>query len=232
MLLKFTTPDLLDSILVDPSTNTTQYIILTRPHFIQASEPKSDPAYDCTLDCEFTGDGRERRRTFLLNSTGTKVLAEIGWLGLQPTDIVISNERLENAKELFGCMGSLMSPKTFGVSTRFETDLYWLASADSLKLYNPDTNRSRGELHHSSFLFGSKLFASSSLFSGADYLEFEPQPLASDEEMIVTFILMEVLRRCRFANTRAHPNPISKSWLVRRAGHRLRMVGSNLRFKK
>ena len=106
MLLKFTTPDLLDSTLVDPSTNATQYTILTRPHFIHASEPKSDALSDCTLDSE---DGRERRRTFFLDSTGTKVLAEIGWVGFQPTDIVIGNERLENVKELFGCMGSLMS---------------------------------------------------------------------------------------------------------------------------
>lgn len=37
------------------------------------------------------------------------MLAEIGWVGSQPTDIVIGNERLENVKELFGCMGSLMS---------------------------------------------------------------------------------------------------------------------------
>jgi len=229
MLLKFTTPDLLDSTLVDPSTNSTQYTILTRPHFIHASEPKSDALSDCTLDSE---DDRERRRTFFLDSTGTKVLAEIGWVGFQPTDIVIGNERLENVKELFGSMGSLMSPKTFGVSTRFEMDLYWLASADSLKLHDPDTNRSKGELHHSSFLFGSKLFPSSSLFPSADYLEFEPQLLASDEEIIVTFILMEVLRRCRFANTHTHSNPISKSWLVRKAGGRLRTVGSSLGLRK
>lgn len=45
----------------------------------------------------------------MLDSTGTRVLAEIGWVGLQPTDIIIGNERLENAKELFGCMGSLIS---------------------------------------------------------------------------------------------------------------------------
>lgn len=110
MLLKFTTPDLLDSTLVDPSTNTTQYIILTRPHFIHPSEPKSDASSDCTLDSE---DGKEARRTFFLDSTRTKVLAEIGWVGLQPTDIVIGNERLENVKELFGCIGSLMSYVSF-----------------------------------------------------------------------------------------------------------------------
>lgn len=110
MLLKFSSPDMLDTTLVEPSTGSVAYTILTRPHFIQA---KSDADSDCTVfsdsDSDSESEALERRRTVLLDSTGTRVLAEIGWVGLQPADIVIGDERLDGAKELFGCSSSLMS---------------------------------------------------------------------------------------------------------------------------
>jgi len=175
------------------------------------------------------------RRSFLLDSKGQK-LASWGWtLGMQPTDIVIGQEKLGGAKELFGCMGPSSSPKVFGVSTRFDADFYWLASPESLTLLDQYANETKGQLHHSSVLVGSRI-VHSPLLSGNDYLEFEPHPRVSDQELIVTFILMEVLRRSRYANTppqprASHPlflSPLLKSRLVRSTGERLRRVGRSL----
>lgn len=175
------------------------------------------------------------RRSFLLDSMGRK-LASWGWtLGMQPTDIVIGQEKLSGAKDLFGCMGPSSSPKVFGVSTRFDADIYWLASPESLTLLDQDANETRGQLHHSSVLVGSRL-VHSPLLAGNHYLEFEPHPRVSDAELIVTFILMEVLRRSRFANIQSksrtsYPlfsSPFFKSRLVQSTGERLRSLGRGL----
>jgi len=175
------------------------------------------------------------RRTVLLSVSTGRELASIGWIGLQPVDIVIGAERLGGVKELFGCMGALTSPKVFGVSTRFDTEYYWLASSDSLTLLDYDANKVKGQLFRSSVRVGSHVVPLSPLLPGTyDYLEFEPHPLASDEELIVTFILMEILRRSRFANTHASSGSgsMSKTWFVRSAGERLSRVGKNLTLRR
>jgi hypothetical protein len=131
-------------------------------------------------------------------------------------------------------MGALTSPKVFGVSTRFDTEYYWLVSPESLTLLDYDANEIKGRLHHSSLLVGSHIFSIPPLLPGNGYLEFEPHPLASNEELIVTFILMEILRRSRFAKTHASsslnvgPINVSKSWLIWSAGERLSRVGKSL----
>lgn len=56
---------------------------------------------------------RVTRRTVLLSESTGMELASIEWVGLQPADIVIGEERLGSAKELFGCMGALTSWATF-----------------------------------------------------------------------------------------------------------------------
>jgi len=148
-------------------------------------------------------------------------------------DIIIGDEKLETAKELFGSKGAALSPKVFGVSTRFDTEYYWLASPESLTLLDYDANKIKGQLHNSSVLVGSHIVPLTPLLPGSDYLEFEPHPQASDGEIIVTFILMEILRRSRFSTKQTSYNittsPISKTWLVRSAGERLRKVGTGLR---
>jgi len=175
------------------------------------------------------------RRSFLLDSAGVK-LASWGWtLCMQPTDVVIGRERLGGAKDLFGSMGPSPSPKIFGVSTRFDPDYYWVASADSLTLLHQNTNEIKGQLHHSCVLVGSRI-VHSPLLAGNDYLELESHPRVSDQELIVTFILMEILRRNRFANAPApsrpsYPlfsSPLLKSNLLRSTGDRLRRVGRGL----
>jgi len=175
------------------------------------------------------------RRSYLLDSTGQK-LASWGWtLGKQPTDIIIGQEKLSGAKDLFGCMGPSSSPKVFGVSTRFDPDFYWLASPESLTLLDQNANATRGQLHHSSVLVGGRI-VHSPLLAGNDYLEFDSHPRVADAELIVTFILMEVLRRSRFANTQSQSrasyplfsSPFSKSRLVQSTGERLRKVGRGL----
>lgn len=214
---------MLNSGLLDACTGRLKYSIVTRPHFVHVK----------------ISGGRSQlmpaRRSFLLDSRGQK-LASWGWtLGMQPTDIVIGQERLGGAKELFGSMGPSASPKIFGVSTRFDAGYYWLASSESLTLLNQDANETKGQLHHSCVLVGSRI-VHSPLLSGNDYLEFESHPRVSDEELIVTFVLMEILRRGRFANAQTHmqpsyplfSSPFTKFQPVRSIGDRLRRVGRGL----
>ncbi|KAF7967249.1 hypothetical protein HWV62_35035 [Athelia sp. TMB] len=133
------------------------------------------------------------RRSYLLDASGKK-LASWGWtLAGQPTDICIGREKLDGPKGLFGSMGPPPS----------------------------DTGETKGQLHHSSVIVKNRLVRSP-LHSGNHYLELESHPMVTDVELITTFVLMEIMRRSRFANQKSSAAPAScappRSWLSRTSG--------------
>jgi hypothetical protein len=100
MLLKFSKSDILNSPLVYPETGALGYTILTRPHFIRDNDKDSD------TDSEDETGGT--RRTLIFNKLG-ETIAEIGWKGRQPVEIVIGQEKIIGAKGMFGCSSAILS---------------------------------------------------------------------------------------------------------------------------
>jgi len=139
MLLKFSKSDILNSPLVFPETGALGYTILTRSHFIRDSGKDSDTESEDEIG--------ETRRTTIHNKLG-EVIAEIGWKGKQPIEIVISKEKIIGAKGMFGCSSAILSYvlihlhiRTFstpqsrnvlGIPTRFDTEYFWMAAPDAL----------------------------------------------------------------------------------------------------
>ncbi|KAI6127758.1 hypothetical protein EDD16DRAFT_1468966 [Pisolithus croceorrhizus] len=192
MLFKFTKSDILNSSLVHSETGALGYTILTRPHFIRGVDKDSDT--------ESEDDSRDTRRTAICNKAGS-VVAEIKWKGFQPIEIVIGKERI-SAKGVFGRQSGILSGNVLGIPTRFDTDYFWMALPEGLTLLDHDSNQVKGQFHTNSLRVGDRLIAAPIPGLGHDYLEFEIHPVVSVEELIVTFILVEVLRRSRF-----HPYP-------------------------
>jgi hypothetical protein len=140
------------------------------------------------------------------------------------------------------------------IPTRFDTEYTWMATADSLTLYDYDSESIKGTFHHNvirlpTFKSKSTLSRKSSISSetsscsstetlattanessdslakpqpvfqagvetsksafipthlpglGSNYIEFSSHPLANDVEMVISFLMMEILRRGRFLLT-------------------------------
>ncbi|KAF9227791.1 hypothetical protein BS17DRAFT_774332 [Gyrodon lividus] len=188
MLLKFSKSDILNSSLVYPETGAPTYTILTRSHFIRPGDKDSDT--------ESEDEAAETRRTIIFNKGGVSV-AEIGWEGRRPIEITIGQEKV-SIKGIFGCQSAILSYNVLGIPARFDTEFFWMAGPDGLTLLDYDSNQIKGQFHVNSLRVGERFITTPISGLGHDYLEFEPHPLASREELIVTFILMEILRRGRF----------------------------------
>jgi len=204
MFLKFSKADILNSPLVYPETGALGYTILTRPHFIRGGDKDTDTV------TESEDEDGETRRTLIFNKLG-ETIAEIGWKGRQPIEIVIGQEKVIGAKGMFGCSSAILSRNVLGIPTRFDTEYFWMAAPDGLTLLDYDSNQTKGSFHSNSMRVGERFITAPIPGLGHDYLEFEPHPLASTEELIVTFILMEVLRRSRF-NPHTDSSDRSKLW--------------------
>ncbi|KAF9532176.1 hypothetical protein CPB83DRAFT_847364 [Crepidotus variabilis] len=214
-----------------PSSNTSPSPTMTSssPAFLKESSSEEEEEISPT----------EYRRTTVTDASGA-LAAEINWKGRHPT-IFIHDEKVGALTDLFGSTTVRFMPKILAIPTRFDTELIWTATADSLTLFDYDTESIRGTFHQSVIRLPtspktarSKLsspskfkpssptkgaFASSPSFSssetnqkslkstfipthmsglGSNYLEFNAHPLASDTEIILSFLMMEILRRGRF----------------------------------
>ncbi|KIJ10526.1 Anion:Cation symporter family protein [Paxillus involutus ATCC 200175] len=188
MLLKFSKADILNSSLVYPDTGALGYTILTRSHFIRAGDKDSDT--------ESEDEAVETRRTIIYNKNGIS-MAGIVWEGRRPVEITIGQEKI-NVKGMFGCQSAILSHNILGIPARFDTEFFWMAAPDGLTLLDYDSNEIKGQFHVNSLRVGERFITTPISGLGHDYLEFEPHPLASTDELIVTFLLMEILRRGRF----------------------------------
>jgi len=160
------------------------------------------------------------------------------WKGRRP-EITICDEKVGGLNELFGSSSVRFMPKVLAIPTRFDTECVWIASSDSLSLFDYDSDTIKGSLHQNCIRIPAPLKSSKSkqqsptspqsakrspssssdevdttphhstpkstfipthLSSlGSNYIEFESHPLALDVELILSFIMMEILRRGRFS---------------------------------
>jgi len=199
MLLKFSKSDILDSSLVYPETGALGFTILTRSYFIHGGK-------DSDTESESESEATVTRRTSILDKRGVPV-AEIGWGGRRPVEVIIGKEKVV-VKEMFGSQSAILSHNVLGLPARFDTGYFWLVGLDGLTLLDYDSNQIKGQFHLNSLRVGDHFITAPLSGLGHHYLDFEPHSLASTPELIVTFILMEVLRRGKFNK---HPNPLHRS---------------------
>ncbi|KAF5315515.1 hypothetical protein D9611_004966 [Ephemerocybe angulata] len=280
MLLRFTSPDMLNSALVDVASGERAFEVTTElladlptpsPSGSEVFSPLSSVAQNDSEPSPSTSSvhwaahqqqpvpstsqskpcGPDLRRTRISSSSG-EVLVDVMWKGRHP-EITICGERIGGLTDLFGSSSIRFMPKVLAIPTRFDTEYVWLATADTLSLFDYDTDTVQGTFHQNCIRIPAPLKASKSkastpsspislkhktsskrsLFSasrynlsssdddeppkspisptpkstfipthlagvGSNYLEFESHPLAQDVEIILSFLMMEILRRGRF----------------------------------
>jgi len=140
------------------------------------------------------------RRTLIHDSDG-KVVGEIGWTGQRPQDIVIADEKIDGLTDLFGSSTVRFMPKILSIPTRFDTEYIWTATPDSLTLFDYDSNQTKGNFRQNCIRLAGHFLHTHIPGIGSNYLEFELHPLAHPVEIIVSFLMMEILRRGRFSLT-------------------------------
>ncbi|KAF8197575.1 hypothetical protein BJ912DRAFT_953884, partial [Pholiota molesta] len=227
MLFKFTAPDMLNTSLVDVATGERAYNIVTvlshprhplrtwppnspliassseRTTFLKKSAPAPNPADHIT-------------------DAAGKVVANITWTGRRP-NITIGDENIG----LLLIFSALRLPKILAIPTRFDTEYVWTATADSLtvcsfhqntiripssskvskpklsspskfRLSSPSTNFLSSTSTKSTFPAISEDSENEPKVPEPTKSTFIPTRLPGDIEIILSFLMMEILRRGDF----------------------------------
>ncbi|PPQ73600.1 hypothetical protein CVT26_010498 [Gymnopilus dilepis] len=159
MLLRFTSPDMLNTGLVDVSTNRCAYDIVTIS--LQSEEsssvqeaavfPSPEPSPVASSSQRQSPlkapseQNTERRQTIVTAANGT-VVANIIWTGRRP-DITLLDEKVGALTDLFGSSTVRFMPKVLAIPTRFDTEYIWTATPDSLTLFDYDTEKVKGTFY-------------------------------------------------------------------------------------
>jgi hypothetical protein len=101
MLLKFTTPDMLNSQLVDATTGETAFTIVTTldPSSSSASSSASSVSLSQKMHLSEESRSKIKRNTHITDTSGT-ILVDICWTGRRPC-ITIGNQKVGGLSELF-----------------------------------------------------------------------------------------------------------------------------------
>ncbi|KAF8891297.1 hypothetical protein BD779DRAFT_1514472 [Infundibulicybe gibba] len=224
MLLKFTAVDMFNTTLVDIETGEQAFQITTSllpPPVISLETTEEDE--NSSLSSSYSTSSissswlskkcrspppppdAEYRHTNITDASGISI-ATISWTGRQP-DISIGDEKVGALNNLFGSSTVRFMPKILAIPTRFDSNHIWTATPTSLTLFDYSTESIRGTFHQNIIRIPSKTSPTSTFLHthlpglGSNYLEFEPHPLAEPVEIIISFLMMEVLRRGRFSLT-------------------------------
>ncbi|KAF9265628.1 hypothetical protein L218DRAFT_957228 [Marasmius fiardii PR-910] len=204
MILRFTSSDMLNSSLVDISTGETMYTIITTGlSSSDACSSTSSPSQEEHLSEKWqlsTDTTRRQTRIHAGDTTASTPLSEINWKGRRP-DIKIGGEHIGTLARLFDTTHVKLLPKTLAIPTRFDPNYIWAATATSLTLLDYNTNHTKGTFHQNVLRSSSAFINARIPGVGANYLEFASLPNAQDVEIIVSFFLMDILRRGCFCPT-------------------------------
>ncbi|KAK7037977.1 hypothetical protein R3P38DRAFT_2903729 [Favolaschia claudopus] len=196
MLLKFTSQDLFNTALVDVATTQPVFHLSTN---VLTAGPSS---------------GKLCRETEISDAAG-RVVATIEWMGRVPQKITLFDECVGGLVDLFASNTVQIIPKQISIATRFDTEYFWTATPDSVYLLDYDSNTRMAQLH----IRAPALKATHAPISGrgSTYLELSPHPqnLASQVEILVSLLMMDILRRGRFdlpAYSFGPPSRLQQAW--------------------
>ncbi|KAF5373914.1 hypothetical protein D9758_000771 [Tetrapyrgos nigripes] len=158
----------------------------------------------------FTPSG-EARKTEIRTGDGALV-AEMKWDGRRP-DIFVRDEHVGQVSSLFDLSNVKRGSDVLAISTRFSKEYEWNATANCVTLVNSTSGQTKGVFHQNTIRVPVSPSSASNISRhdklintrvpglGHCYLEFESHPLVEDVEIIISFFIMEILRRGRFSLT-------------------------------
>ncbi|KAK0463825.1 uncharacterized protein EV420DRAFT_1476482 [Desarmillaria tabescens] len=182
MLLKFANSDFFQSPLIDVDTGDLMYNIVTVHH---------------------TED--QDKLVVLLKNPQGKAISKIVWVKPNPS-MLFNFQRLYNVSAVIDQddvqdMESAVEDGVIRIPTRFDTEYFWIVGADSLTLYDVDSDTTKGRFYFNCSYHpdAPKKFVPAIGPLGHHYLDFPSHDLAHDTEIILTFLLLEVYRRGIFS---------------------------------
>ncbi|KAF5358413.1 hypothetical protein D9756_001295 [Leucocoprinus leucothites] len=194
MLLKFTTTDMFNTLLIDVASGERTYEINTvsvsgpleksRPLLEPLSSSKTAapseeffPAKEYYATPEPHDPSVSYRQTEIRDASGT-VVAEVQWEGRHP-HITIDGQKVGGLNDLFGASTVRFMPKILAIPTKYDPDYVWTATADSLTLVDYATDEIKGTFHQNALRFPAALKSSKPRLSIQTQLPAPPQPSLS-----------------------------------------------------
>ncbi|KAJ3564806.1 hypothetical protein NP233_g8053 [Leucocoprinus birnbaumii] len=148
MLLKFTTTDMFNTLLINVTSGERAYEISTvsvssplsektkpLPEPLSSSKTAADseefcPAKEYNASSESLDPSVSYRHTEIKDAAGT-VVADVQWEGRHP-HITIDGRKVGGLNDLFGTSSVRFMPKILAIPTKYDPDYVWTATADSL----------------------------------------------------------------------------------------------------
>ncbi|TDL25009.1 hypothetical protein BD410DRAFT_785762 [Rickenella mellea] len=185
MLLKYSTSDILNTDLVNPSSGKVLYSIVT---ITTLQRDTNDEITEISS-----------RSTRITNAKGTAV-AVIEWVGEEKRHtgaIKIMNADPVKVVDLFdGCETVKATTDYLYVPSRL--DFVWIATKDSIHVVDSEYGDFKGKIHEHCIQVGDRLVRSRVPGIGCNYIEFEEQPEDVLVELLIDYILINIMRRTRF----------------------------------
>ncbi|KAH8117205.1 hypothetical protein DFH11DRAFT_1541526 [Phellopilus nigrolimitatus] len=185
MLLKFTEPDMLNTVLIDVPSGRPKYTILSRASYIQSKDK-------VIIDVA-------SRTTAILNARG-RTIATIEWTGREKRSgglVRIMDDEPVEFPELFdGCDSVKTAPDHLVIPSRL--GFVWVATRSSLIVCHPETREAVGRFHERCVQLRNGVTNSPIPRVGNSYLEFTSLPEEVLAELLVDYIFMNIMRRTRF----------------------------------
>lgn len=207
MLLKFLSSDILNSTLIDVQTGRFYCKIATRaldsPRSSTSSSPCPTPIYGVNPEDNIPKPRPPRRKTWVFNYD-QEVVAEIVWNGRRPL-VTIGQEIVGGVEDLFDTSATVIGDEVLSIRSRFDSQCVWNATATSLTL--DQSNKTKGTFYQKAIRDPSSPPTSPTVRQtripglGNNYIEFEELPQVPPFEILVSFLIMEILRRGRFADS-------------------------------
>ncbi|KAF9500567.1 hypothetical protein BDN71DRAFT_1586070 [Pleurotus eryngii] len=219
-LYQFTSVDILNTSLIDVRTGGSTYQIVTSPDVPEGSSSKvtqlsrSDETSAAGSDGELDGAEVPKRRTVIYDAAGD-VVCEIAWNGRIP-DITLGDKKVGPLKQLFGSTGVPFRHNALTIPSRFNADCVWTATPNSLVLYDHNSEAVRGAFHHNVVRpTKGHLIKAHIPGLGHNYLSFTQHDSVSPVEFILSFIMLEIVRRGRFLLTPYSFERPKHQWVAR-----------------
>ncbi|KAI0273410.1 hypothetical protein BC834DRAFT_853688 [Gloeopeniophorella convolvens] len=188
MLLKYTSPDMLNSTITDTSSGVNLFAVCTESFY--TTERVYDPVTGTKNTCI-------RRRRTVITDVHQRQVAEIIWAGRVPLSIRLHGEMLDGVTPLFnGCESITIIPdrsSEMRVPTRLGA--MWVATRRSLELHCSTSGAIQSAFHLNSVQIGQRLRPAPMPGMGSPYLEILDLHSAHMVEMIVSCLIMDILRR-------------------------------------
>ncbi|KAF8264231.1 hypothetical protein EI94DRAFT_1738935 [Lactarius quietus] len=188
MLLKYMSPDLLNSSITDMGSGVQLFVVRTESFY--TTERIYHPSAGTKGTCI-------RRRRTVITDIHQRQVAEIVWAGRVPLSISLKGETLDGVTPLFnGCESVTIIPHRLSelkVPTRIGA--VWVATRHSLELRCSNSGKLRSAFYLNSVQIGHRLRPTPIPGMGSHFLEVHDVHSAHMVEMMVSCLIMDILRR-------------------------------------